>query len=90
MDFSKNRFFHDFFDSRSFLAHFCLFLVIFAYFWEIFFLRSKEGVGVRASGGISGLIFAFLNFVLDQFLKKLPKSLRITFKGKRYKVRGTR
>ena len=36
----------------------------------IFFLVSKKGVGVRASGGFSGLIFAFLNFLLNQFLKK--------------------
>ena len=35
-----------------------------------FFLRSKEGVLVRACGAFSGLIFAFLNFLLNQFLKK--------------------
>ena len=47
---------------------------------EIFFLTSKKGVGVRACGAFSGLIFAFLNFLLNQFLKKLPKSLKIIFK----------
>ena len=45
------------------------------------FFDKLKGVGVRASGGFSGLIFAFLNFLLNQFLKKWPKPLKVNIKG---------
>ena len=47
------------------------------------FLTSKKGVGVRACGAFSGLSFAFLNFLFNQFSKKVPFSIFLLILGPR-------